>query len=118
MWLLDANMDVHLLALLREFGVESEAAARRGWGMLDNGQLVSAAADACFTCLLTQDRLFGQSAANALKSYPNFSVVVVHLPQKPWLAYQQQFRLAWATSPIQPLPGQTTHWPAEPPLAT
>lgn len=26
MWLLDANMDAHLLSLLREFGVEGEAA--------------------------------------------------------------------------------------------
>ncbi len=89
MWLLDANMDVHLLALLREFDVEGEAATRKGWGALDNGELVSAAAEAGFTCLLTQDRLFGESAAHALKAYPNFSVVVVRLRQKPWREYQE-----------------------------
>ena len=111
MWLLDANMDVHLLSLLREFGVESEAATRRGWGALDNGELVSAAAEGGFTCLLTQDRLFGESAVHALKAYPNFSVVVVRLRQKPWREYQEQFRLAWAATPIQPVPGQTLHWP-------
>jgi hypothetical protein len=43
MWLLDANMDVHLLSLLSELGVPTEAATRRGWGALDNGALVSAA---------------------------------------------------------------------------
>jgi len=57
MWLLDANMDVHLLSLLSELGVPTEAATRRGWGALDNGALVSAAVRAGITCLLTQDRL-------------------------------------------------------------
>ncbi len=57
MWLLDANMDVHLVSLLREFGIRCEAATRRGWGALDNGELVAAAAGAGFTTLLTKDRL-------------------------------------------------------------
>ncbi len=111
MWLLDANIDVHLLTLLREFGVKAEAATRKGWGALDNGQLVSVAAEAGFSCLLTQDRLFGESAANALKAYPKFCVVVVRLPQKAWREYREQFRRAWAASPIQPVPGQTLQWP-------
>jgi len=63
MWLLDANMDVHLLWVLRDVGVACEAATRRGWAALDNGALVAAGAGAGFTCLLTQDRLFGESAA-------------------------------------------------------
>ena len=113
MWLLDANMDVHLLSLLAELGVQSDAATRRGWGMLDNGRLVSAAAGAGFTCILTQDRLFGRSAASALNSFPSFSVVVVHLPQGPWREYGERFRSAWAASPISPIPGQVSHWPSE-----
>ena len=112
MWLLDANMDVHLLSLLKEFGSESEATTKRGWGNLSNGELVSAAAAAGFTCLLTQDRLFGQAAAQALKTFPQFSVVVVHLPQRPWQRYQKDFAAAWAKSPIRPIAGQVIHWPS------
>lgn len=114
MWLLDANMDVHLLPLLREFGIQAEAATRRGWGALRNGELVSLAANAAFECLLTRDRLFAKSAAGGLKDHPGFCVVVVHLPQKPWREYQEQFRRAWLDAPIVPLPGQTVHWPAQP----
>ncbi len=111
MWLLDANMDVHLLALLREYDVPAEAAARRGWGNLDNGELVATAAGAGFTCLLTQDRLFAESAAIGLRAVPQFSVVVVRLPQRPWREYQQQFRQAWAESPITPVHGTVIDWP-------
>ncbi len=111
MWLLDANMDVHLLPVLREFGLQVEAATRRGWGALENGDLVVAAVDGGFTCLLTQDRLFAGSASSALKALPAFSVVVVHLPQAPWREYVRQFREAWAASPISPMPGQVVHWP-------
>ena len=45
MWLLDANMDVHLLGLLTELGVSCESCVDKGWGKLTNGQLVSAAVD-------------------------------------------------------------------------
>ena len=111
MWLLDANMDVHLLPVLREYGVDSGAATRRGWGSLDNGELVRAAAGSGFSCLLTQDRLLAESAASTLKQFPEFSVVVVGLPQRPWREYGEQFRVAWAASPIRPIPGRVTYWP-------
>jgi len=84
MWLLDANMDVHLLALLQQFGQKTEATTRRGWAALNNGDLVSIAVKEGFTCLLTQDRLFAEAAARALKA------------------------------PIQPVPGQILHWPSIP----
>jgi hypothetical protein len=51
MWLLDANMDVH---------------GQRGWKSLSNGELLRAAVDAGFKCLLTRDQLFGESASQAL----------------------------------------------------
>ena len=111
MWLLDANMDVHLLSLLQELGVECEATTRRGWQALNNGDLVSVAVKAGFTCMLTQDRLFGEAAARALKAHPHFSVVVIHLAQFPWKRYRQNFNSAWSKSPIRPLPGKITHWP-------
>lgn len=80
MWLLDAKMDVHLLSLLSEFGIAAEAATRRGWGGLSNGELVGAAMRAGFTCILTQDRLFAESAAETLQEASGISLVVVRLP--------------------------------------
>jgi predicted nuclease of predicted toxin-antitoxin system len=77
MWLLDANMPVQLVGLLRELGIEAESAVARGWNTLSNGSLVSAAARAEFTVLLTRDRLFGESAAGALKTNSEFCVVRV-----------------------------------------
>lgn len=62
MWLLDADMDVHLVQTLKELGVSSDAAANRGWKVLSNGELVSEAVAAGFICLLTHDQLFGESA--------------------------------------------------------
>jgi hypothetical protein len=67
MWLLDANMDVHLLDVLRGLGVAAETAKRRGWQALKNGDLVTVAVQSGFTCILTQDRLFAESAASSLK---------------------------------------------------
>jgi len=43
MWLLDANMPLHLVALLKELGVEADSAVARGWNTYSNGRLVEAA---------------------------------------------------------------------------
>src|ERR1035438_9825561 len=80
MWLLDANMDVHLVSVLTGFKVSCETAGKRGWKALSNGDLVSAAVGAGFQCLLTRDQLFGQSASRALKRFPQFAVVFVNVP--------------------------------------
>jgi len=111
MWLLDANMDVHLISLLAGFGISCEPATRRGWGGLNNGELMAAATQAGFTCILTQDRLFAESATQALREAAGISLVVVRLPQRPWREYLQQFREAWARRPIEPVPGGVVCWP-------
>ena len=111
MWLLDANMDVHLVNLLAEFGIKCEAATRHGWGSLSNGDLIAAAIKAGFTCILTQDRLFAESATGAISADSRLSIVVVQLPQKPWREYTRQFRDAWVTHPINPVPGAVLQWP-------
>ena len=49
MWLLDANMPVQLVALLKDLGVDADSAVARGWNTLSNGSLVAAAAQAKFT---------------------------------------------------------------------
>ncbi|MBC8166813.1 MAG: DUF5615 family PIN-like protein [Bryobacteraceae bacterium] len=82
MWLLDANMDVHLVDLLSHFGVNSDTAANRGWKALSNGPLVAAAVTQGFACLLTRDQLFAESAAKALRLHRRFGVVLVNLPQQ------------------------------------
>jgi hypothetical protein len=82
MWLLDVNMDVHLIPILNGW-VQCDTATNRGWKALSNGDLVGAATSAGFTCLLTRDQRFGESAARALKAFPGFAVVVVDLPQLP-----------------------------------
>jgi hypothetical protein len=112
MWLLDANMDVHLVGVLAEFGIRCDTARKRGWNALSNGDLVAAAAAAGFHCLLTRDQLFGESASRALRAFPLFAVVVVDLPQQPWRQYQERFSAAWNAGRIHPVPGRLVHWPA------
>jgi predicted nuclease of predicted toxin-antitoxin system len=111
MWLLDANMDVHLAGLLQEMGLECDTAANRGWKTLTNGDLVAHAIAAGFDCLLTRDTLFGESASRALRSHPHFTVVVVTLTQYPWPQYRERFLKAWTARPIQPVTGKLVLWP-------
>ena len=113
MWLLDANMPVQLIALLAELGVEADSAVARGLNALSNGRLVSAAVEAKFTSLLTRDRLFGQSAARALKVHPEFAIVRVTLPQLRASQFLAAFRAAWQASQIIPAPGRVIEWPTE-----
>ncbi len=54
MWLLDANMPLQLVALLRDLGIEADSAVARGWNTLSNGRLVEAAVHANFAALLTR----------------------------------------------------------------
>jgi len=112
-WLLDANVDVHPVAVLSDFGIACETAAERGWKALANGDLVKAAVDAGFDCPLTRDQLFGESASRALRRYPRFAVVVVDVPQQPWPQYREQFIALWHEHPVRPLAGRLVHWPAE-----
>lgn len=111
MWLLDANMDVHLVELLAEFQIRCDTAGARGWRMLSNGDLVKAAAAAGFECLLTRDRLFGEAASRALRLYPHFAVVVVNVRQQPWPTYREEFLRLWRQRPVEPVPGKLVPWP-------
>ncbi len=113
MWLLDANIPVQLAALLKELGIEADTAVARGWNALSNGSLVSAAAEAKFTALLTRDRLFGESAAQVLKVHQDFGIVRVTLPQLRASRFLAAFRAAWQTARIVPAPGRTIEWPSE-----
>lgn len=111
MWLLDANMDVHLASVLADYGIACDTAGNRGWKALSNGDLVKAAVDAGFQCLLTRDRLFGESASRALKLYPRFAVVVVNIPQQRWPGYRDLFVARWTERLIEPVVGRLIDWP-------
>jgi hypothetical protein len=111
MWLLDANMPVQLVALLNELGIEADSAAGRGWNTLSNGSLVSAAVQAKFAAPLTRDRLFGESAAQALKIHNEFGVVRVTLPQLRANQFLQAFHAAWRKTRIEPAAGRLIAWP-------
>jgi hypothetical protein len=111
MWLLDANMDVHLVSVLTGFKIVCDSAGKRGWKALSNGDLVSLAAAAGFRCLLTRDQLFGESASRALKQFPQFAVVVVNVPQRPWAQYREAFLALWREHPIEPIAGRLIQWP-------
>jgi hypothetical protein len=111
MWLLDANMDVHLAEVLRGLGIPCETAKNRGWRTLSNGDLVAAAVAAGLPCLLTRDQLFGESASRALKTFPEFAVVGINIPQQRWQQYRGRFVAWWAERPIMPVPSQLTRWP-------
>jgi hypothetical protein len=73
--------------------------------------LVTAAVKAGFRCMLTRDRLFGESASRALKSFPQFAIVVVAIPQQRWQQYREQFVERCAERPIEPVAGQLIQRP-------
>ena len=97
--------------MLADFGIEAQHAASLGWGALKNGVLVETASSQGFACVLTRDRLFGESAARALKSFPQFAVVLITISQVRGPEFLQRFRLAWENTPIRPVPGQLSSWP-------
>ena len=111
MWLLDVNMPRQLKGLLSELGIPAETANGRGWGTLTNGELLKAAASSGFDCLLTRDRLFGETVAKNLSNYPAFSIVLVMLPQVRASKFLASFRAAWEKDRIMPTPGQVRSWP-------
>jgi hypothetical protein len=78
---------------------------------LSNGKLLEAAVSQGFTCLLTRDRLFAESASSTLRRFPQFEVVVVTLPQLREKAFLDAFRKAWNASPIFAVPGGMVYWP-------
>jgi hypothetical protein len=94
MWLLDANLDIHLVELLRRLHTECDTAENRGW-----------------KALLTRDRLFAEPASRAWRDFPSLRVVLIMLPQLPSRRYLASFEAEWTASPIQPQPGKIVVWP-------
>ena len=112
MWLLDANLDIHLAELLRNLGFDCDTAENREWKTLRNGDLVAAAAQSGFDTLLTRDQRFAESASRAWRTYPNLAVVIVTIPQQPSARYLEAFAASWIAEPIHPQPGKIVIWPS------
>ncbi len=112
MWLLDVNMPRPLIAALGKLGQQAKTAIDLGWENLTNGRLVEAAVSQGFSCLLTRDQLFGESASRALSTFPQFSVILITLPQMKAPAFMENFKESWNISPIKPIPGKMIRWPA------
>jgi hypothetical protein len=111
MWLLDANLDIHLVELLKSFQIDCDTAENRGWKALRNGDLIAAAVKAGFHTLLTRDQLFVESASRTWRTFPDFGIVVVALPQLRSKLYLDAFARAWAAATIRPVAGQVVNWP-------
>lgn len=111
MWLLDVNLPTALIRILDQFAVKAESTAARGWRNMDNGVLTKAASDAGFSVILTRDKLFGESAAKALKAYPKLAVVIIRIQQSREAIFLQEFRSMWAKSPLTPKTGDVIYWP-------
>lgn len=111
MWLLDINIPAQVGPVLRSLGVSFKFAVNQGWGRLTNGDLVEAAHAAGFSCILTKDARFDESAKKSLKKFPKFAIVRLALPQQPGRKYAESFQAAWQKSPIVPIPGQLVIWP-------
>ena len=64
-----------------------------------------------FRAILTRDRLFGESAARALKAFPDVAFVILLLPQSREGTYLVEFENRWQGGPIQPIAGAVIAWP-------
>lgn len=111
MWLLDNNVPRKVHEFLKSQGTPNETARFRGWENLRNGELVEAASDAGFTCILTQDIDFQASAAKNLARFPAMALVLVRIRQQKGRRFMEQFQDAWKNDPIRPTAGKLTEWP-------
>ena len=90
--LLDENVPVDILPVLRATGIEAESVNFIGWKRLQNGELIIRAR-AEFNLLLTRDKDFDEEY---LKKHvtPTFGIVLLAIPQQPGPAYTAAFSRA------------------------
>ncbi len=110
-WLLDHNLPKQIAKFLKSVGVDCNWTSAEGWQHLSNGDLVRNAMTAGYSCLLTNDRKFANSAGNALAKNPNFAVIEINLEQAPKKEFLSNFQFAWQDEPIKPIPAKVTKWP-------
>jgi predicted nuclease of predicted toxin-antitoxin system len=103
--LLDENVPVDVLAVLRACGHEPESVNYLGWKGIQNGEILLRASKE-FDLFLTRDKDFdiehlGRYAAGG------FGVVLLSLRQQPGPAYAAAFTMIWPADP-RALTGKVT----------
>jgi len=111
MWLLDENISHKIKPFLIGLGFPCETVHERQWAGIRNGDLLSMAATHGFTCILTQDVKFIDSAAKAIESHPQMAVVLIRLKQQRGRKYRDTFEYHFNERPIVPTPGKLVEWP-------
>ncbi len=103
--LLDENVPVDILPVLRTAGHDAESVNFLGWKGLKNGQLL-AQAQSGYDLFLTRDKDFD---ATALGRYvtPTFGIVLLAIPQQRGPAYAAIFSSLWPSDP-KTFPGKVT----------
>ena len=80
-------------------GIKCKTASDMNWEKLENGKLLSAASQAGFSCILTKDFLFAESAAKSMDKFPQMGIVLITLPQDKGELYAKN-------DPLAPLSGK------------
>jgi predicted nuclease of predicted toxin-antitoxin system len=98
MWiLLDENVPVDLLAVLRAAGHEAESAGYLGWKGLKNGEILGRAASR-YDLLLTRDGDFDETLLGKQVD-SGFGIVLLAIPQQQGPAYAAIFAGLWPSGP-------------------
>jgi len=95
--LLDEDVPVDILPVLRAAQQEAESVNFLGWKGLPNGELL-ARAQAGYDLFLTRDKVF---EAEQLGRYvtPQFGIVLLAIPQQRGADYAAAFAQIWPTDP-------------------
>jgi predicted nuclease of predicted toxin-antitoxin system len=91
--LLDENVPVDIIPVLRAGKCDAESINFIGWKGIQNGELMKRAREG-FDLLITRDKDFDQEF---LRNYVNesFGIVLLAIPQQPGPAYAQVFAILW-----------------------
>ena len=91
--LLDENVPVDILPVLRVAGIEAESVNFIGWKRLQNGELIMRAREQ-FSLLLTRDKDFDEEYLKK-QITPTFGIVLLAIPQQPGPGYAAAFSRVW-----------------------
>jgi predicted nuclease of predicted toxin-antitoxin system len=91
--LLDENVPVDVLPVLREAGHEAESVNFIGWKGLENGVLITQAQQN-FELLLTRDKDFHEEYLTRYVTV-RFGIVLLAIPQQPGPSYAAVFTRLW-----------------------
>jgi predicted nuclease of predicted toxin-antitoxin system len=107
--LLDENVPVDILPVLRAAGIEAESVNFIGWKRIQNGELITRARSQ-FNLLLTRDKDFDEDYLKKQMT-PTFGIVLLAIPQQPGPAYATAFSHVWPTD-FNSLVGKVTRLPS------